>query len=157
MNKWPVAPGGFEMTTQVENEYDVQARKFLATHKLTLRMEQNCKKKGDICPPWEEGQCVHGDRYRVTIRRTTKTENLPRSLSFNFWNSLHDIKAELPLRPYTVLACMASDATMPTDPDELIAELGPMKVAQALACVKAAKRLQAFFSEAEIDALREIQ
>ena len=48
----------------------------------------NVQFKGDRCPPWEKSGsgCVHGDRYRVSLRKAG------RSLSFDLWNSFNDMR-----------------------------------------------------------------
>ena len=161
------------------NEYDEQAEKFCKD----FGFEVKAAFKGDRCPPWDDDKHCHGDRYRVTIKRSqvkvikfsdTETcpnghknclspgcylnkKGCPTSISFDFWNSLNDSqKGERP-SAYDILACISSDVSMPTDPDELISEIGPMKVKQALASCEFTKRLQAFFTEAEISALSEIR
>lgn len=147
------------------SEYEAQAQKFLDKYGLTV----HAAFKGDKCPAWDEGRCIHGDRYRVTIRRRYTAETCPgrpcgdccdhrgRSITFDFWNSHRDMQEGKRPTAYDVLACISSDATLPTDPDELMEELGLMKVSQALASVRFTKRLQAFFSDEEIEALGEIR
>ena len=138
------------------NEYDEQAEKFCTQYGFEIKAAF----KGDRCPPWDDEKHIHGDRYRVTIKRISPSNDMRtvgRSISFDFWNSLKDSRDGTRPSAYNILACISSDVNMPTDPDELISELGPMKVKQALAVVKFTKRLQQFFTEAEIEALSEIQ
>jgi hypothetical protein len=80
-----------------------------------------------------------------------------RSYGFDFWNSLNDSQNGKTPGYYDILACIASDATCPTDPDEVAREFGPMPPSQCVAVAKAAKALRAFFSKEEIEALTEIQ
>ena len=132
------------------NEYEEQAEQFLAEHGLVIRTAF----KGDKCPAWEEGNLhIHGDRYRVTIKRITSGP----SISFDFWNSQRDKEEDAGLTGYSVLAAINSDAYSPTDPDEVAAEYGDMKPSQAIAIARFAKRLQTFFTEDELEALAEIQ
>jgi len=63
-------------------EYEKQATDFLTRHNLTLKIAF----KGDKCPSWDTPEHIHGDQYRVTIKR----DDTNRSLSFNFWNSFAD-------------------------------------------------------------------
>lgn len=136
------------MTTETRTDYETQARAVAAKIGLTVKAEQ----KGDRCPPWEDGKCIHGDRYRVTLRKGR------RSLSFDFWNSLNDMQNGKEPGYYNILSCVSSDATGPTDPDEVAAEYGgDMKPSQAIASAKFAGQLQAFFTEDEIDALGEVR
>ena len=104
------------------------------------------------CPPWGGGACdhAHGDRYRIRLKRGG------RSIGFDFWNSRHD--SERGERPgyYSILACVASDASGPTDPDEIAAEYGPMRPSQAIAVARHSARLRAFLTEREIERLGEV-
>ena len=129
--------------------YEKQTSEFLEAHGLTIRAAF----KGDKCPAWEnEGSHIHGDCYRITIRRKGG-----RSVSFDFWNSQADSQNDKRPTPYDILSCVSADAFSPTDPDEVAAEYGDMKPSQAIAVARFAKRLQAFFWEDELEALGEIQ
>ena len=135
------------MTTETMSTYEVEARRVASKIGLTVKAEQ----KGDGCPPWKTPcDCIHGDRYRVTLRKKR------RSMSFDFWNSLKDMQDGKEPGYYDVLSCISSDATGPTDPDEVVEEYGDMKPSQAIAAAKFSARLQAFFSGEEIDALGEV-
>lgn len=138
-----------------EHEYETLAQRFLDNNHLILRATF----KGDKCPSWCDGtKHIHGDRYRVTIKRDgTGAIPLTNSISFDFWNSLNDAQEGKKPTAYTVLACISSDVSMPTDPDEVVQELGEMKPSQAIATAKFAKRLQGFFRDKEIEELSEIQ
>jgi hypothetical protein len=127
-------------------DYEKQAQDFLDKYGFTFRATQSNTKE----TTWEG---PHGDHYIVTIRRKADK----RSLRFDFWNSQNARTTGAPLTAYDVLASISSDATLPTDPDELITEIGPMKIKHALASVRWTKRLQNFFSGEELDALSEIQ
>lgn len=129
-------------------EYEAQAERFLKEFDLIFKVAF----KGDRCPPWGDSGHTHGDRYRVTVKRANG-----KSISFDFWNSLKDVQENKRPTAYDVLACISSDATMPTNPDEVASELGEMKPSQAIAIAKFAKRLQAFFTITELGKLSEIQ
>ena len=137
------------------NEYEEQAEQFLTQYGLVIRTAF----KGDKCPAWEEGTLhIHGDRYRVTIQRELVTGSIPfNSISFDFWNSKNDKDKGIRPTGYDILSTVSSDAFSPTDPDEIVAEYGDMKPSQATAAARFAKRLQAFFTEEELEALSEIQ
>jgi hypothetical protein len=160
------------MSGHIPNEYDIQAQHFLTVHGLAMTFNHAAAKM----PPWQSGEVLpprhygEGSRYRrddvtvdqhwrVTIRR--KAGDGRRSLTFDFFNSIHDTQSGINLRPYSVLACISSDVHY-TDVDELISELGMdadsrRDHAQARAAVRFAERLRTFFSEAEIEALQEIR
>ena len=63
------------------SDYEAQAQAFMDWFGLTMRAVY----KGDKCPPWDDDKHIHGDRYRITIKRKGG-----RSISFDFWNSLQD-------------------------------------------------------------------
>jgi hypothetical protein len=127
--------------------YEAQAEEFLKRHSLTLRVAF----KGCQCPPWDDDGHIHGDCYRVTIKRPSG-----RSLSFDFWNSLYDAQQGKEPGPYDILACLSSDIDVPTDIDEIAAELGPMKPSRAIAIARFSQRLRNFFTEDEQEELTEI-
>jgi len=133
-------------------DYEAQAKRFLDLFDLSL----NTAFKGDKCPTWCDGKHIHGDRYRITIKRMNRDRN-PKSISFDFWNSLKDREEGNRPTPYDVLSCISSEASSPTNPDEVFAEYGDMKPSQAVAIAKFAQKLQDFFTGAELESLQEIQ
>lgn len=137
----------------MSDEYEAQANAFLKKFGLKMKVVMT----GNKCPPWEnrgEG-CIHGDSYSITISATDG--RTPKAISFDFWNSLHDMQAGKAPTEYGVLACISSDASYSTDPDEVAREVGDMLPSQAIAVAKFAKKLQNFFTEKEIEALSKIQ
>ncbi len=140
------------------SEYDKQATTFLEKHGLAFRAVQHA----DRCPPFCDGTCKHGDRYRVTISRK-RGAPAPARVSFDFWNSLHDVQqGETTVTPYSTLACISSDAYTPDDFESFCGDFGyatDSRVAEQTwkRCLAFAKRLQRFFSEAELQDLSEIQ
>ena len=143
------------------NEYEAQAERFLKKFDLIIMVAF----KGDKCPPWDDSKHIHGDRYRITIKRArllewkeaiTKNHPTRKAISFDFWNSLRDHEEGDRPTSYDILACISSEATMPTTPDEVYEELGDMKPSQANRIAKFARKLQDFFSEPEIEELVEI-
>lgn len=131
-------------------DYEAEAQRFLDKNHLILRIAF----KGDKCPPWCDDRHIHGDRYRVTIKRNGKGDiPLTSSISFDFWNSHADMHQGKRPTAYDILACTSNEATMPTDPDEVVKELGEMKPSQAIAIAKFAKRLQNFFTITELGEL----
>ena len=150
------------MERQEPSEYEVNARRIADS----IRLEVLIAYKGDRCPPWgacANNGCCHGDRYRVTLK-LRRPGDAPRlmpaaghTISFDFWNSLHDSTRGVRPGYYDILACVSSDLSAPTDADEVAEEFGPMKPSQALVIAKHAARLQAFFTDDEVKALGEIQ
>ncbi len=145
------------------SEYEEQAEQFLTKYGLVIRIAF----KGDKCPAWEEGDLhIHGDRYRVTIKRDTQYEVgqegrmihiQGKSISFDFWNSKADSEEKKRPTAYDILSTVGSDAFSPTNPDKVAAEFGDMKPSQAIAIARFAKRLQAFFTKDELETVSEIQ
>lgn len=143
------------MTTTTD--YDAQAEQFLTRNKLTFRADH----KGDRCPPWcgEDGrEHMHGDRYRVTIRR--KGERFNR-LSFDFWDSLAAMQSGEALRAYSVLACISGDVYAPETFEDFCDEYGydtdsrkALKTFRRLR--KFADKLQSFFTTEELEQMSEI-
>lgn len=135
--------------------YETDARRIAAELGLSVTATMHPEQK---CPKWgrkPDGRCdhVHGFRYRVVLARKDQR----RRLTFDFWNSRAAADEGEEPGYYDILACVSSDASMPTDPDELAAELGPMPPSQAVAAARFAERLQAFFTEDELRKLGEIQ
>ncbi len=143
----------------MDNGYEEQAQAFLKRYNLTLRIRRG----PDKCPPWDSASHTHGDQYLVTIastpaRRGRNPENPgAMSVSFPFWNSLNDKAEGQSPSAYDILACVSSDASSPTDADEVAAEFGEIKPSIAFAVAERAKELKAFFTNLELGALAEIQ
>jgi len=148
-----------------------------------LEVEAVCERLGLVvktqrlvpgeCPTWDREKCkkgwhVHGWHYRATVARKP-TKPCPwtcnrneicthfQSISFDFWNSQHDREKGWHPRAYDILSCISGDLSAPTDPDEVVQEYGDMPPSQAVAVAEFARKLQAFFTEAEKQALSEIQ
>ena len=166
-----------------ESKYEQQAQALLDRFGLTFRATRS----GDRCPPWcgEEGRgCCHGDRYRVTIWRDHKRDpsvrsylgrdgagqearfcehvDHPKRITFDFWNSQHDMQEGKSPTVYDVLSCIGADVGLPDAFEEYCREFGgdedSRKALRTFARVdKLAKRLRAFFTEDEIEALGDIR
>jgi hypothetical protein len=134
------------------NEYERQAKNFLVKHGLVFAAD----KRNEKAPEWGNAT-DHGDHYVVVLIRMRPTSGRPVSTSFDFWNSIHARETGEALTAYDVLSCISSDASCPTDPDEVAVEFGDMKPSQAIAIADFAKRLRAFFTEDELVDLAEIQ
>ena len=136
---------------------DKQAQDFLTKYRLRFRSVQHA----DRCPPYcalEGGGHPHGHRYRVTISRKGGGR-----LSFDFWNSRHDIeRGDTTIRPYDALACIGGDVHTADTFEEFCSEYGydaDSRKAEKTwkLCDRFAQRIRAFFTEDEIEALSEIQ
>ncbi len=140
----------------MSDEYDKQADTFLTSHSLHFR----AVRRADKCPPYcdEGGGHLHGERYRITISRKGDGR-----VSFDFWNSRHDVEnGETTVKPYCVLACISSDTYTPDTLEEFCGELGYDKDSRKAEqvwkrCAAFAKKLRRFFDEEELTALAEIQ
>lgn len=137
------------------SDYEAQANKFLADYGFTFRAAY----QGGKCPLWCDGGCCHGDQYRVTLKRTGDAR---KSVSFDFWNSLNDSQQGKTPSAYDVLACISSDYYTPDTFEDFCSNYGydedSRKAEQSFkAADKFARKLRAFFTEAEATALSEIQ
>jgi len=127
------------------SEYDIQATEFLEKCGFALSIRPGKNKE----PLWNG---PHGDHYRITVKRKADRK----SLSYDFWDSMVNMQEGKQPSNYSVLACLSSESGMPTDPDEVIAQLGPMPIRQAIATAKFVKEIQSFFTEEELERLWEI-
>ena len=141
-----------KLVTQLED----QASSFCQRFGFEITMQF----KGTDCPPFETSdKHIHGDHYLVTVRRLQPAVgdwSGPDYITFDYWNSLSDKQKGQSPTKYNILAGMAHDAACPTDPDEVVLELGSMPPSQAIAIAHHAKQLQEFFTPIELDALSEI-
>lgn len=103
-------------------------------------------------PDWGKDS-PHGIKYYVTIRKGDTTSKI----RFPFWDSLHNEQQGKKPSVYDVLACVASDLSMPQTADEVYSEFGEMKPSQCGTIAAWARKLNEFFTEAEREALSEIQ
>jgi hypothetical protein len=121
--------------------YDRQAQAFLDRFNLTIHADKDDK----VCPPWCEGDHLHGDHYVVSIiDKSEKRE----PFIFDFWNSYKDKENGDPPTEYQVLAALAIqiDAKPFGESQEIL------KYLQILT-----NKSLAFFTEYELNALQEIQ
>lgn len=137
-----------------ESFCDFQAREFLTRNGLKFRATLSDTK----APAWDHGG-EHGHHYRVTISR----KGAKSRLVFDFWGSIADARAGITEeRPYSVLACLSSDAFCPDTFADFCGEYGfdadSIKALQLFRrCSGFAKRIRAFFTESELAELSEIR
>ncbi len=134
------------------SEYEAQADEFLNKFGMTFKAAWKSRK----APSWAKDG-IHGDHYRVTIKRKTGG-----SLTFDFWGSLHDKRQGKHPNAYDVLACISGDLYCPETFSEFCAEYGydddsreaerTFKTASAFM-----RKLRDFFQDEEIEALSEIR
>lgn len=107
-----------------------------------------CSKNNNIAC----GECgnYHGNHYEVTICKPKQT------FTFDYYNSFRDAKENKTPTVYDIICCMASDASMSTDPDDIYDEFGPMKPSQAYRIAGHATTLKLFFDHKEIAMLCEV-
>jgi hypothetical protein len=133
------------------NEYDQQAEHFLTSNGVKFRATLSDTK----APAWSDGG-KHGHHYRVTLSKPTAR------LTFDFWSSIADAEKGIKtVSPYSVLACISGDAYTPETFADFCGEFGyesdSIKALQTFRrCSAFAKRLQAFFTESELEQLQEI-
>ena len=145
------------------NEYDQQAENFLTSNGIKFRATLSDSKTA----AWsDDGK--HGHHYRVTLSRPSipawKAANQCGSrLVFDFWGSIKDAEDGVEsVSAYSVLANISSDAYTPDTFAEWCSDYGDsrdsIKALQTFRrCAAFAKRMRAFFTEAELEQLQEIQ
>jgi len=136
------------------SEYDKQAETFLKHCNLAVKIAYL-----DNNPPqWDEDQGHDRLRYRVTIQR----KDTHKSLSFIFWDSIANAeKGERPT-PYDVLTCVSSDSNVYDSFEDFCGEFGydtdSRKAEGTWKKVKKfADRINAFFTETELEEFQEIR
>jgi hypothetical protein len=139
-------------------DYEGNAQRFLDRFKIRFQATW----RDTECPIWEDGEHIHGDRYRITLKKDFEDRRTGSGhVAFDFWNSANDRAKGLAPSPYSVLACLSSDVHTPETFEDFCSEYGYDEDSRkAFHTFKAANRLavrlRAFFSEAEIEALSEI-
>lgn len=164
-------------TSPVLSEYDQQAADFLARFGIKCRITPAAYKPA----AWQEDGKEHGNRYRVTLWRAIKRKSEsftyrapemmgfqgegtfcghvdhPQRLAFDFWGSINDAKTGAHPSAYDVLACIGRDVHTPGTFAEFGGNADSIKErATWKRCDLFARRLRAFFTAAELDALTEI-
>jgi hypothetical protein len=136
------------------NPYDIQAQDFLDRFCLTITVAAGPSQ----CPDWSTrrglGACAHDHGLHYTIRIARDRGHV---LAFDFWGSQKDAEEGKEPTPYDVLSCLAADIGMPDDPDEIAGEMGDMKPSQALKAAEWFRKLRAFFTREECEALADIR
>lgn len=142
------------------SEYDKQAQAFLNRYKLSVSIKWA---ENQTDPDWAKN-APHGDKYRVTIRRSAgSTDYGPQSLSFDYWGSAHDAQNGVEPSAYDVLSCVASDVDYADmNINDLMAEFGMdsdsrREYAQARRIIAFGTRLANFLTTTERESLAEIQ
>lgn len=146
-----------------KSEYDTQAEQFLTSNGIKFRATLSDTKT----PAWSDNG-KHGHHYRVTLSKVKPCNHAGypvhrvNRLAFDFWGSIADAeKGITTVSPYSVLACIAGDAYTPETFADFCGESGynkdSIKALQTFRrCSAFAKRLRAFFTEAELEQLQEI-
>lgn len=135
------------------SEYDKQAQAFL--NKFGLKVSVTYLDNNP--PAWDEEQSHDRLRYRVTIQR----KDTHKSLSFIFWDSIANAERGERPKPYDVLASTSAESHIYDDFEDFCSEFGystdSRKAERTWKNIdKFAKRINAFFSEEELETLREI-
>lgn len=137
----------------VLSSYEQSALDFLAKHGIAFRATLAKTQKA---PGWDG---PHGLHYRITL---SSGKPNARRLSFGFWNSINAKEQGRSPTAYDVLACISGDVHCAETFEGFCADFGhdeDSRAAHAMfkRCSTFARRLRAFFSEAEIEGLSEIQ
>lgn len=139
------------MKTQTETpDYDTQAQDFLNKWGLEITVHKTDSGK---CPPFCDGEHIHGDEHRITLKRAMTGKRLV----FPFWNSLNDSQAGKEPSAYGVLSCIGSDLSCPDTFEDFCAEYGydadsRKALAQFRRCDAFGRKLRAFFDSEEMQA-----
>jgi len=145
------------VNTHEISEYEEQGRRFLEKYSIDFK----ARMKDGACPPWERaGGCIHGDHYRITLRKRANFGS--KSLSFDFWNSYNDMQMGKTPQPYDVLAAISSEAAFDWEFSDFCADYGFAEDSRSAFAayqrmIGFAKRAQNFFTTEELEALGEIQ
>ena len=146
--------------------YDKQAQDFLDKFGLAIsRRAHSCM----VCPPWtacdkeKTGLCpkcgtTHGNPYLIKITRNLKPSEV---LDFYFWGSYNDAKKGKSPSKYSILSSIGGDSVIPETFHDFCWEFGYNEDSRRdysnwERCSKFAKKLRAFFTADELEALREI-
>jgi hypothetical protein len=121
-------------------------------------------------PPWpvtnrEVHKKNHGHHFRVMISKGKRGQGVKfgQRVAFDFWASLADMdKGIKTVTPYDVLACISGDVNCPETFADFCAEYGYDEDSRSAEKIfkNAAtfgRRLRAFFTPEEIEALQKIQ
>lgn len=133
-----------------ESLAESKAKSFLADNGLKLRVTLSDTKPA----PWGEA-----GQYRPHFRATlSRSEPKGARLAFDFWGAVDSRTADL----HSVLSCVASDVHTPDTFADFCAEYGYEEDSRAAMQTfrradSFAKRLRAFFTESEIEALGQLQ
>lgn len=155
----PAEREGLEFWSPTESLHEAKAQAFLTDNGFKFRATLSDSKPAS----WEPS----GHHYRVTISRANKraahAASASNRLAFDFWGSRADLEANRrTVTPYSVLACVSSDAYTPETFADFCAEYGydedSIKAAQTFKRAhRFAKRLREFFSDAELEQLQKIR
>ncbi len=137
-----------------KSEYDIQAEKFLEKYGLKV----NFKLLGCDVPKWEDRGSLH-NHYKITISRKGQPGN---KLSFQWWDSVNATENNEQPTAYDALTSLSSDSYDYADFAEFCSELGydadsikALRIWKEYS--KLSKRINQFFTDQEMEDLREIQ
>lgn len=136
------------------SEYDKQAQAFLAKYGLAITINYLDNKS----PKWDTDNRNH-NHYRVTLRRKDGDKG---RFVFQFWDSIANSNSGDKPTAYDVLSCVGAETTGYASFEEFCSEFGydqdSRKAEQTWKTYdKQSRKLNAFLSEEELEALREIQ
>lgn len=121
------------------NTYEALGPNFLKKHKVQVRIAR----KDAQCPPWEDDDHNHGDRYEVTLTRG------PKKISYFFWNTWdNEVRSKAP-SVAMILQHAAHDTKLPASNKQLVDKFKMPQEAAAVILATQGK-LKKFFSKEEL-------
>jgi hypothetical protein len=143
--------------------YEQNALDFLAKHGIAFRATLTKVQKA---PAWAKDGEAHGLHYWITLSRKVRPGGVNpvhvSPLSFDFWDSVSAKEKGETLSAYDVLAGISGDVHCPETFADFCWDYGYEEDSRAAhatfkRCAAFGKRLRAFFTDAEIEGLSEIQ
>lgn len=152
------------------DDCEKQAQDFLDKFKIKFRAELSDSKP----VPWKASTTsIEPRHFRVSLSRKrplyriyeeiAEQPNPIYRLTFDFWSSIADAEKGIEtVEPYDVLSCISGDVHCPETFEDFCAEYGYNNdsikdQATFKRCSSFARRLKAFFTKEEIEALSEIR
>jgi len=134
------------------NAYEKQAQDFLTKYGLKIRVTSLGE---DINPLWDDGETR--PKYKITISK----KRMGKKISFTFWDSIAHMQEGKEPSAYDILACISGDTDIHEDFNEFCSAFGyDVDSIKALRIWRLydrqSRRLHNFFSEQELEDLREI-
>jgi hypothetical protein len=145
-----------------KTEYDIKAEQFLEKFGLQVSFKLvDC----DV-PKWEKNSGNYHNHYKVTTKRTERTERInftfPLTFSFDWWDSTSNTDKDIKPTAYDALSSISSDSQVFDSFEDFCGEFGYDEDSREAERIwksysKLSAKVNAFFTEEELEALSEIQ